>query len=86
MTDYDQRYTTADATVSAYDAAALTKSDTTVFRSSRALYIGTGGDVVVTMNSGASVTFTAVPGGTVLPIQITQLLDATTATNVLALY
>jgi len=81
-----ERFTNADQTVSAFDAVALTKSDSTVIRTSRALYVGGGGNVVAKMNSGAIVTFTAVPGGTILPIQITQLRDATTASNVVALY
>lgn len=70
----------------AYDGTAVTKSDVTVLPTTRALYIGGAGDVVVKMAGGATLTFSAVPVGTLLPIQVTQVRDATTATLVLALY
>lgn len=69
-------------------AKALTKSDATTFVPTRALYVGGYGDVAVTMmGDGGTVTFTAVPAGTVLPIRVTQLLSTgTTATSVVALW
>lgn len=71
---------------SAYAAVAVTKSDATVIPTTRALYIGVTGDVVVTMAHGQTpITFKAVPVG-VLPIQVTQVLNATAATDILALY
>lgn len=70
----------------AYNAAAVTKSDATVLPTTRALYIGVAGDVVVTMAGGATpITFKAAPVG-ILPIQVTKVLAATTATDILALY
>ena len=70
----------------AYGAVVVTKSDATVIPATRALYIGVTGDVVVTMVSGATpITFKAVPVGT-LSVQVTQVLAATTATDILALY
>lgn len=70
----------------AFDAVAVTPSDTTQIPATRSLYIGVTGDVAVEMTSGNSVTFKAVPVG-VLPIQAHKvLLTGTTATNILALY
>lgn len=52
------------------------------------LYIGTGGDVTLTPNSGGTnVTFKAVPTGRLLPVCPKRVLaTGTTATNILALY
>jgi hypothetical protein len=51
------------------------------------LYVGTTGNVKVTMIAGQTVTFTNVQGGTFLPIQINKLWDTgTTALNFVAVY
>ena len=77
----------ADATVSSYKAEAITLSDTAVIRNTRAIYVGTGGTIKVTMVDGNAVTFTLVPGGTVLPVQvITVWSTGTTASNLVAMY
>lgn len=78
-------YRSADATVSAHGAVAVTKSDVTIFPVTRALYVGGAGALEVTMADGQVVTFAAVPVG-ILPIQVTQVRAATVATNILALY
>ncbi len=79
--------------------AAVTKSDSTILSYTRAdsttatqptrgLYIGGTGDVAVRMwyNQG-SVTFTAVPVGSVLPIAVDQVLSTgTTATAIVAIF
>lgn len=72
----------------AYRATAVTKSDATILPVTRALYIGGAGDVAVIMAGDTSaVTFSAVPVGTLLPIQVTKVMSTnTTATLVLALY
>ena len=66
-------------------AAAVAKSDSTVLDTTRALYIGGAGDLVVTMAKGGDVTFKAVPAGSVLPIRVTKVKAATTATDIVAL-
>ena len=77
----------SDITAPAMDATALTKSDSTVLTPTRGLYVGGGGDVAVTMLGGTVVTFSAVPTGAFMPIQITKLMSTnTSATLVLALY
>lgn len=86
MTAYDERYTNADQTVSAYNAASLAESDTAIFPTTRAVYVGSGGDLAVEMNGGTQVTFAGVATGTILPIQIRKLLTTTTAGSVLGLY
>jgi hypothetical protein len=69
------------------DGVVLTKSDTDELAvKSRAIYVGGAGDLNVVMASGTTVLFSAVPAGTILPIQIKQLLStSTTATLVVAL-
>lgn len=50
----------------------------------RALYVGGTGNVVVVMG-GQTVTFNAVPTGTMLNIAVTQVLNTSTATLMVAL-
>ncbi len=71
----------------AYRAAAVTKSDATILPATRGLYVGGAGDVsAILAGDTAAVTFSAVAAGTVLPIQVTKVMAATTATLILALY
>ena len=66
---------------------AITPSDVTpLAETTRALYIGQGGDVAVNFASGASVTFAGLAAGTILPIRATGVLSTgTTASNLIAL-
>ena len=70
-------------------AAAVTPSDSAdlVYRT-RALYVGTGGNISVNMaGTGAAVVFTGVPSGSVLPISVTRVLSTdTTASDIVALW
>jgi hypothetical protein len=62
----------------------------------RGLYVGATGNIAVRMadrspttpgGSGSTVTFASVPAGSILPIQVDQvLLTGTTASSILALY
>lgn len=63
-------------------AEAVTPSDVTEFVPST-IYVGVTGDVTVQpAGGGSSVTFTAVPAGSVVPVRVTQVLSTgTTATN-----
>lgn len=82
-------YLSADATVSAHRASAITTSDSTVFvQPTRALYVGAAGNITVDMaDGGTALTFVAVQGGTILPIQVTRIYaTGTTATSIVALY
>ena len=70
----------------AYNAVAVTPSDSTVIPTTRALYIGVSGNIVVRMADGGQVTFANVPVG-IFPIQVDRVLaTSTTATNIVALY
>lgn len=80
-------YRDADATVSAYNAIAVTPNDATNLAVTRGLYVGTGGNVKVTMAYKSVVTFTNVPDGSILPVQVTRVwADLTTASDIIALY
>ena len=79
-------YRSANATVAAHVAKVVTPSDSTILEITRGLYIGSTGDVVVTMADGDNVTFSAVPTGVVLPIQVSKVKAATSASLILALY
>lgn len=69
------------------NAAAVTPHDTNAIATTAALYVGGAGAVKVDMASGATVTFSAVPAGAILPIQVIRVYaTGTAATNILALY
>ena len=52
----------------------------------RSLYIGGAGDVIAVNEAGDPVTFTAIPAGTILPIEAAIVMDTdTTATGIIAL-
>jgi hypothetical protein len=68
-------------------AAAVTKSDVTVLEPTvGGLWVGGAGAVTVKMLDGSTQTFSAVPAGTRLPVVCTQVLNATVATLIVALY
>ena len=78
-------HTGAAATAPAARGVAVTPSDSTVLPSTRGLYVGTGGNLAVTM-LGADITFANVPAGTLLPLQVQKVLASTTAASIVALY
>jgi len=79
-------YRTANATVSAHGAVAVTPNDSTELPVTRALFIGTSGDVEVVMADGQHVTFVNIANATMLPIQVQKVMALTTASDILALY
>lgn len=72
----------------AMNFASVTPSDSvglTYF--SRALYVGTTGDVVVVSPSGSAVTFVGVPAGAILPVKAVRVnATGTTAGGIVALW
>lgn len=68
-----------------YDFAAVTKSDVTDLQGA-ALYIGTGGDLVVESENGNEVTFANVPDGSFMPVRVSKVKAATTASDIVAIY
>lgn len=73
--------------ITARQARALTKSDTAILAPTPiALYVGTEGNVAVRTAGQDTVTFVAVPAGTILPVVIDKLLSTgTTASNIVGL-
>jgi hypothetical protein len=69
-------------------AGAVTTSDSTNLSSiARALYIGTGGDVVALMPDDSEVTFKNAQSGQILPVRVKRVnATNTTASNIVALY
>lgn len=52
----------------------------------RAVYVGAGGTLVVELAWGATLTFTNVPSGAMLPIRVRRVMTASTATSLVGLY
>lgn len=69
------------------DAAAVTPSDTVNFVEPSVVWVGTAGNVKVTTAQGTDVVFAAVPGGTVLPVQVIRVwATGTAATNMIRIF
>lgn len=68
--------------------AAVTKSDSTDLTGVRGLYVGGAGDVAVRMinDPTTTVTISTVAAGSILPIRVTRVMAATTATAITAFY
>jgi hypothetical protein len=67
-------------------ALAIVPADADLAQVTRAVYVGAGGDLAVRMRNGASVTFVAVPTGTLLPIRVSRVLPASTAGSLVGLW
>ncbi len=66
----------------AYDAVAITPGSP--HPQTRGIYVGADGDITCLMAGGSTITFTGVPGGTILPVRVKQV-TASTATDLVAL-
>lgn len=68
-------------------AFAISPSNLTVLpTTSRAIYIGIGGTLTVEMKWGGVVSFSNLPDGALLPIRVTKVLEASTASSIVGLY
>lgn len=68
-------------------AVAVTPSDTVNLANPSVIYVGVTGNVKVTTAQGDEVTFTAVPAGAVIPVQVLRVWSTgTTATTMVAIY
>lgn len=69
-------------------AAITPHNSTDLDEPTRAVYVGGAGNIAAVMpDGGSAVVFTAVPAGTVLPIQVRRINStSTTATDLIALY
>lgn len=68
-------------------AEAITPDDANdIVTVTRALYVGSAGDVRVDMADGSDVTFSSVPSGTVLPLRVRRVYaTGTTASGIVGL-
>lgn len=72
-------FLTAHDTAPALDAFAITPHDTTALAAvTRAIWVGTGGDLEVITAKGTTVVFTSVPSGSLIPIRATHVKDDNT--------
>ncbi|AKA60274.1 hypothetical protein P8625_23 [Verrucomicrobia phage P8625] len=77
------------ATHSATVCLAVTPSDSTdlTYSTCRAIYVGTGGNISLVDGNGATIVFTGVTAGSILPVQTARVnATGTTATSIIALY
>ncbi|MDU8943278.1 spike base protein, RCAP_Rcc01079 family [Ovoidimarina sediminis] len=86
MLDEFEDYTLS-LTSPAVAAVAITPSDSTEMSfATRALYVGSGGDVTVKLKNGDVVTFRGLQAGVLYPLQIVQVLvSGTTASNMVGI-
>jgi hypothetical protein len=71
----------------ATQANAIVPNDGTVIPVTKGLYLGTTGDVVVTMANGQDATFKGLASGMIHPICVTKVkATGTNATSILAVY
>lgn len=69
------------------DAAAIVKSDSANLATPSVVYVGGTGNVKVTTAQGSTVTFSGVPAGAVIPVQVIKVWSTdTTATNMVAIF
>ncbi len=66
----------------------VTPNDTSeLMQVSRALYVGQGGDVALTLADGDTLVFEAVPSGSILPVRASIVrVTGTTAAAIIALW
>jgi hypothetical protein len=74
--------------IPAYNAVEVAPNDgVDLTNTSRALYVGGGGDVKVDMYGTGTVTFVGVSAGSLLPVRVDRVYSTgTTATSIVALW
>jgi hypothetical protein len=69
------------------NAAAITPSDTNdLANDTRAIYVGTGGTMNVTMPNGTQLQFTGLVAGSTVPIRVRRVRTGGTASGLIALW
>jgi hypothetical protein len=66
--------------------AAVTPSDSASFQPCRALYVGGAGNVVVVFENDTTLTLTAVPAGSFLPLRIKRVNSTSTTASSMAVF
>lgn len=88
MIDQKEFGTSGQITPAAF-AEAITPADNDLASTfSRAIYVGSGGDLVVTMAGARDVpvTFKSVLSGSLLPLRVAQVNAATTCSDIVVLF
>ncbi|KQX42489.1 hypothetical protein ASD04_00505 [Devosia sp. Root436] len=85
MTDRYEGHATSIQGPATHGFAIVPSDASDLVEVTRAIYVGGAGDVTARLLSGADVTFTAVPAGSVLPIRAIRIGTASTATNLVGL-
>jgi hypothetical protein len=88
MAEVVPNITNTDYTAPAVVGITVTASDSTDLKITRGLYVGVAGAVHVRFvgQPNETIIFTAVPAGTILPISVNRVMNATTATGIIALH
>jgi len=81
-------HTTPGLTSPAIDGAMIVPDDGgDLAHVTRAIYVGTGGQIAAQLASGSTITLAAVPGGTLLPLRIRRVMaTGTSAGDLVALW
>lgn len=66
-------------------AETITKSDATVLTGIRGLWVGGAGNLTLRTIEGDTVQLVGVQAGTLVPMRVDMVLDATTATSIVGL-
>ena len=74
------------ALFSARKLAAVTPSDTTDLTNARAIWVGGAGNLVLKGVDDSSAVTLVVPAGVLIPVFVSRVMAATTATSIVALY
>lgn len=76
-----------DMTSPAYGGFAITPDDSDTFANpTRAIYVGTTGNIKLVTLDGDTLTFNSVPAGMILPVRATKVFSTdTTASNMVGL-
>ena len=88
MTDsFKERRKDLESPCDSAESIDASASDDTLTNVSRAIYVGTGGNLSVQLADNTSeVTFTNVQDGTVLPIRVAIVRSTSTATDLVGIY
>jgi hypothetical protein len=77
---------TPQALFSARRLATVTPSDTTDLTGARAVWVGGAGTLTVKCLDDSAAVSLVVPAGTLLPLFVSRVMAATTATSIVVLY
>ena len=87
MTDFFKDHMTGLDSPARSAAAITPNNETGLANVTRAIYVGTGGDLEVVMQGGETVVFPGIPDGSILPVCVTQVRALlTTASDLVGMW